>query len=351
MKRLFGRSTVPLVVLVVAAAIVVPRAMRSRRLPELNLFNWTEYMPQEILDAFAKEFRVKINYDTYSSNEEMLAKLTAGAAGYDIIVPSDYMVSVLLQQDLLEPLDKQALTNWDNLDPNFLNLEFDPSNRYSVPYMWGTVGLAVNTTFVKETITKWGDLWDPKYKGRIVLPDDPREIIGMGLQVTGKSRNSTEPKDLEAAKQKLRDLMPSIKAFDSDSPKSLLLSGEVHLGMVWNGEAVLAAVENPKIIYVLPAEGGGIWMDTLAIPKSAKNKKLAHEFINFMLRPEISARLSEAFPYGNPNKASHALTDPGILSNPAAYPSASALRKAEWLTDVGEATVLYDRIWTELKGQ
>lgn len=351
MKKLLGRWTVPLLVVVIIAAILVPRALRSRRRPELNLFNWTEYMPQEILDAFAKEFRVKINYDTYSSNEEMLAKLTAGAAGYDIIVPSDYMVSVLIQQGLLEPLDKKALTNWNNLDPAFLNLEFDPDNHFSVPYMWGTVGLAVDTTFVKEDITKWADLWDPKYKGHIVLPDDPREIIGMGLQVVGKSRNSTDPKDLEAAKQKLQGLMPAVKAFDSDSPKSLLLSGEVHLGMVWNGEAVLAAAENPKIIYVLPAEGGGIWMDTLAIPKSAKNKSLAHEFINFMLRPEISAKLSEAFPYGNPNRASHELTDPSILNNPAAYPPASALKKAEWLTDVGEATVLYDRIWTELKGE
>ena len=350
MKKLLGRWTVPLLILLVAA-IFVPRAMRGRQASDLNIFNWTEYMPQEILDAFAKEYQVKINYDTYSSNEEMLAKLTAGASGYDIIVPSDYMVSVLLKQDLLEPLDKEALTNWDNLDPRFLNLDFDPENRYSVPYMWGTVGIAVNTELVKEKITKCEDLWNPKYAGHVVLPDDPREIIGMGLQVIGKSRNSTDPDDLEGAKRKLRSLMPAVKAFDSDSPKSLLLSGEVYLGMVWNGEAVLAALENPNIIYVMPEEGGGIWMDTLAIPKSARNKELAHEFINFLLRPEISAQLSEAFPYGNPNKESHALTDPVILNNPAAYPPDSAVQKAEWLEDVGEATVVYDRIWTELKGE
>ena len=351
MKKILGRWTVPLVILLIAAAIIETRTQRGRQTAELHIFNWPEYMPQEILDAFAKEYQVRINYDTYSSNEEMLAKLTAGASGYDIIVPSDYMVSVLLKQGLLEPLNKEVLTNWDNLDPRFLNLEFDPENRYSVPYMWGTVGIAVNTEFVKDKITKWEDLWNPKYAGYIVLPDDPREIIGMGLQVIGKSRNSTDPQDLEAAKQKLSALMPAVKAFDSDSPKSLLLSGEVYLGMVWNGEAVLAALENPNILYVIPEEGGGIWMDTLAIPKSAKNKDLAHEFINFLLRPEISAQLSEAFPYGNPNKASHAFTDPKILNNPAAYPPESALQKAEWLKDVGEATVIYDRILTELKAE
>ena len=260
MKKILGRWTVPLVILLIAAAIIVPRTLRGRQTAELNIFNWTEYMPQEILDAFAKEYQVRINYDTYSSNEEMLAKLTAGASGYDIIVPSDYMVSVLLKQGLLEPLNKEVLTNWDNLDPRFLNLEFDPENRYSVPYMWGTVGIAVNTEFVKDKITKWEDLWNPKYAGYIVLPDDPREIIGMGLQVIGKSRNSTDPQDLEAAKQKLSALMPAVKAFDSDSPKSLLLSGEVYLGMVWNGEAVLAALENPNILYVIPEEGGIGWI-------------------------------------------------------------------------------------------
>jgi spermidine/putrescine transport system permease protein len=318
---------------------------------QLNIFNWTEYLPQEILDTFAREFNVKVNYDTYSSNEEMLAKLTAGASGYDIVVPSDYMISVLTKQGLLEPLDKKALPNMKNLDPDFLNHDFDPGNRYSVPYMWGTLGIAVNTDRVKEKITAWKDLWDPKYRGRVVVPDDSREMIGVALQVLGKSRNSTNSSDLQAAKELLLKLKPSIKAFDSDSPKSLLLSGEVWLGIVWSGEAALANMENPKITYVLPEEGGGIWMDNLAIPKSARNKDLAHEFINFLLRPDISAKLSKAFPYGNPNLASHALTDEWILENPICYPSKEALKKAEWLKDVGSATLLYDRIWTELKGQ
>ena len=347
MKKLGYRWTT--LAICVTLAWLSSMACAARRLPELSVFNWTEYLPQEILNAFTKEFGVRVNYDTYSSNEEMLAKLSAGAAGYDIIVPSDYMVSILRKQNLLAPLNKQALTNWRNLDPQWLNLDFDPGNTYTVPYMWGTVGLAVNTSYVKEKITGWHDLWNPKYKGRVVLPDDPREVVGLGLQVLGKSRNSTNTNDLEAAKQKLQSLMPAVKAFDSDSPKSLLLSGEVYIGMVWSGEAVLASMENPRITYILPQEGGGIWMDVLAIPRAARNKDTAHQFIDFLLRPQISAQLSKAYPYGNPNKASHAFTDPKILNNPAAYPPAAALKKTEWLTDVGQATLVYDRIWTELK--
>lgn len=351
MPRLPQRSVVVAALLVSFLLCQATALAALRRTPELNVFNWTEYLPQEVLNAFAKEYGVKVNYDTYSSNEEMLAKLSAGASGYDIVVPSDYMVTILRKQNLLEPLDKKALPNMKNLEPSLLNQEFDPGNKYSVPYMWGTVGIAVNTTKVKEKITGWKDLWNTKYKGRIVLPDDSREVIGMALQVLGKTRNSTNAKDLEAAKQRLKSLVPLVKAFDSDSPKSLLLSGEVYLGMVWSGEAVLANMENPNIIYVIPEEGGGIWMDNLAIPKSARNKDMAHKFIDFLLRPQIGAKLSEAYPYGNPNKASHAFTSPEIIKNPACYPSAAALKRAEWLTDVGAATVIYDRIWTELKGE
>lgn len=318
---------------------------------ELNMFNWTEYLPQSVIDGFEKEFGVKVNYDTYSSNEEMQAKLQAGASGYDIVVPSDYMVNVLIKQGLLEPLSKAEIPNLKNVGQEFLDQPFDPGNRYTVPYMWGTTGLAVNSEKVKEPITSFNDLWNPKFKGRIVLLDDSREVIGMALKALGYSRNSTDPKQLEASKKKLQELMPLVKAFDSDSPKSLLLSGEVWLGLVWSGEAALANQENPHIVYVLPKEGGGRWQDNLAIPKGARHKRTAEVFINYLLRPEVSAELSQAFPYGNPNVVSHKLTPPEILKNPASYPPSDMLGKAEWLKDVGSATVLYDRIWTEVKGE
>lgn len=338
-------------VVCVAAVVVAVRAFSPKKQQQLNVFIWTEYLPQSVIDAFSKEYGVKVNYDTYSSNEEMLAKLTAGASGYDVIVPSDHIVTILLNKDLLLPLDKEQLPNLVNIDPQFLDKDFDPGNKYTVPYMWGTVGIAVNTEKVKEKITSAKDLWNPKYKGRIVLLDDPREIIGLTLQMLGKSRNSTNPADLEAAKAKLKELLPSVKAFDSDSPKSLLLSGEAYLGVVWSGEAALANIENPNIAYVIPSEGGGMWMDNLAIPKTSKNKELAQKFINFLLRPEVSVELSKAYPYGNPNKAALALLDPKLLANKASYPPAESLKHVEWLKDVGAATTEYDRVWTELKGE
>lgn len=186
--------------LVLAAIVVVATASvsHSATKQQLNLFCWTEYIPQEVLDAFSKEYGVRVNYATYSSNEEMLAKLTAGASGYDVVVPSDHVVTILTKKQMLLPLDKAQLPNMKNLDPAFLNKPFDPGNKYSVPFMWGTVGIVINTEKVKEKITYFKDLWNPKYKGRIVMLDDPREILGLTLQMLGKSRNSTEPKDLEA---------------------------------------------------------------------------------------------------------------------------------------------------------
>jgi spermidine/putrescine-binding protein len=341
-------------IIAVALVGVIVFALRggSGRKEQLNLFCWTEYIPQSVLDAFAKEYNVKVNYATYSSNEEMLAKLTAGAAGYDVIIPSDHVIKVLGNQGKLIPLNKELLPNMANLDPAWMNLHFDPDNKYSVPFMWGTVGIVVNTDKEKDPITSFKDLWKPQYKGKIVVLDGAREIIGMALQMVGKDQNTTSEADLQLAKNELSTLMPSIKAFDSDSPKSMLLSGEVTIGVVWSGEAALVIRDQPgKFSYLLPSEGGSIWMDSMAIPTTSQNPELAHKFINFILRPEISAQLSDAFLYGNPNLAAHALMPPEMLSNPASYPSESALEKAEWLDDVGAAAALYDRVWTELKGQ
>lgn len=317
----------------------------------LNLYNWAEYMPESIIKGFEQEFGAKVNYDTFSNNEEMLAKLQAGASGYDLIFPSDYMVQVMANLKLLQPLDKAKLKNWKNLGKDWLDLYFDKGNKYSVPYLWGTLGIAYNSLKVKKAITSWNDLWDDKYKGRIVLPNDSREVIGAILQSCGFSRNSTNKKELQRAKAEFKKLMPLVKVFDTDSPKTLLMSGEVWIGMVWSGEAALANQENPKIKYVIPKEGGGIFMDNICIPKSAPHKELAHKFIDYVLRPEVSAQLSEAFPYGNPNAASHALTSKKIMSNPASYPPKASIAKAEWLKDVGDFTTEYDRIWTEVKGQ
>lgn len=325
---------------------------------ELNLYAWSEYIPQALLDGFTQETGIKVNYDTYSSNEELLAKLQAGASGYDVIVPSDYTVSILVKQGLLEELDLSQIPNFANIFDEMKNQYFDPGNKYSVPYQWGTVGLVFDTTKITTRPTKWADLWDPAYAGRVVLLDDEREVIGMVLMTLGYDKNSTDPAQLEEAKAKLSELKPNVRLFDSDSPKTALLAGEVWLGQTWNGEAAIAHNENPAIDYICPEEGCGIWLDNLSIPKGAQHKDAALKFINYVLKPEASILVTKEFPYSNPNKAALEYLK---QQDPAAYeaymnfkatnPSLEDIQKAQPVKDIGQATALWDRIWTEVKGE
>jgi spermidine/putrescine-binding protein len=258
---------------------------------------------------------------------------------------------------MLEPIDLGHIPNFVNIDDAFKNPSFDPGNKYTVPYQWGTTGIAVNTAKVAKPVTKFADLWDPSFKNNLVLPDDEREVIGMALLVLGDDKNSTDPAQLEAAKQKLIELKPNIKLYDSDSPKTALLSGEVVAGVVYNGEASLAYQENPKITYVLPEEGAGLWYDNLAIPKGAPHKDAATAFINFVLRPDMSILITKFFPYSTANKAALELLktqDPDTyklyMESPATNPPADAIKKAQLVKDVGDATQLWDKVWTEVKG-
>jgi len=316
----------------------------------LNIYNWTEYMPDSILRDFEDEFGIRIVYDTYANNEEMLAKLLAGGLGqYDLIVPSDYMVGIMIEEGLLEEIDHSLIPNLVHIDKKYLDTPYDPGNRYSLPYLWGTTGIAYNTRYIKEPITSWNDLWNPAYARRVMLLDDSREVVGMALQALGYSANETSPEALREARQKLIELAPRVIAYDNGIGKDLLVSEEVWIAHAWNGDAALAMEENPYITYVLPKEGGVTWQDNLAIPKGAPNKRAAHLFINFLYRPEISARLAREFPFGTPNVAALELLPEEVRTNPAAYPDPEALAKAEWLEDVGEATEEYDRIFTEMR--
>lgn len=324
---------------------------------ELNLYGWSEYVPQDLLDAFSQKYGIKVNYDTYASNEELLAKLQAGASGYDVIIPSDYMITVMSKLGMLEPIDLSHIPNFANIDDQFKNPPFDPGNKYTVPYQWGTVGIAVNTEKVQKPITRFADLWDPMFKNNLVVLDDEREIIGMALVLLGYDKNATDPAQLEAAKKKLQELTPNIKLYDSDSPKTALLSGEVIAGVVWNGEAALAHQENPAITYVLPEEGCGLWYDNLAMPKNPPHKDAAEAFINWVLSPEMSILITRDFPYSNPNKAALELLaekDPeaykAYMDFPATNPPAEAIKKCHLIKDVGEAMTLWDKTWTEIKG-
>lgn len=325
---------------------------------ELNLYAWTDYVPQKLLDDYTAKYGIKVNYDTYSSNEEMLAKLQAGASGYDLAIPSDYMVDVMVKQDMLEPLDMTQIPNFANVDTRFTNQYYDPGNKYSVPYQWGTTALAYDKTRVPFEPKSWADLWDLKYKNRLVMLDDSREVPGMVLQVLGFDKNSTDPAQLDQAKAKLIALKPNILLFNSDDPETALITGEAWAGLVYNGNASLAYKEDPNIAYICPTEGCGLWFDNLAIPKGAPHPDAAMAFLNFMLEPAESILITQEFPYSNPNKAG---LDYLKANDAAAYdkymgfagtnPSADFLARAVEVRDVGNATGLYDQLWTNFKGQ
>lgn len=324
---------------------------------EVNLYAWSEYVPQALLDNFTAETGIKVNYDAYSSNEELMAKLQAGASGYDVIIPSDYTVTILVNQGLLEKMDMAQVPNFKNIGDPFKNRDFDPGNQYTVPYQWGTACLVLDTSEVTRPITKWADLWSPEFEQRLVLLDDEREVLGMVLMTLGYDRNSTDPAQLEEAKVKLIELMPNVRLFDSDSPKTALLAGEVWLGLTWNGEAALARSENSDIDYIFPEEGCSIWFDNLAIPKDAPHIDAALKFINFVLEPASSLLISLEFPYSNPNLAALDLMkteEPdayeAYMNFAATNPSADQLARTYPVKDIGEATALWDRIWTEVKG-
>lgn len=343
MRRVAVRSLSVMLVLV----LVVGSSFARER---LNIFNWSEYMPDSILRDFEAEYDVDVVYDTYGSNEEMLAKLMAGGLGqYDLVVPSDYMVAVMIEEGLAEEIDLTQIPNLTHIDPKYLDTPYDPGNRFSLPYMWGTTGIAYNTRLIKSPITSWNDLWDPAYNRRLLLLDDSREVIGMALQSLGYSINETDSARLKEAQRRLSELAPRVVAYDNGFGKDLLVSEEVWIAHTWNGDAAMAMEENSDITYVLPKEGGVTWQDNVVIPKGAPNVRSAHLFINYLYRPEVSAVLAAEFPYGSPNKDARTLLPDEVRNNPAAYPDPEAIAKAEWIEDVGDATVTYDRIYTEIR--
>ncbi len=324
----------------------------------LNLYAWSEYVPQQLLDDFSAKYGIKVNYDTYSSNEEMLAKLQAGASGYDVIIPSDYTVAIMIKQAMLEPLDSTQLSNFSNLDPRFINRDYDPGNKYTIPYQWGTTGLIYDKTLVPSEPKKWADLWDPAYKGRLVFLDDEREVLGMALQVLGYDRNSTNESELNQAEQKLLELKPNILKFDSDAPETAIISGETWAGLVYNGNASLALAEDTNVAYICPTEGCTIWFDNLAIPSGAPHKDAAMLFLNWVLDPQQSILITKEFPYSNPNKAALELLktdDPTLYESYMAFsgtnPDDAFLAASKPIVDVGEATALYDSLWTDFKSK
>jgi spermidine/putrescine transport system substrate-binding protein len=333
----------------IVAGAVVAAAVAARGAEELNLFAWSEYVPQAVLDTFTEETGIRVNYETYASNEEMLSKLIGGGGGadYDLVQPSEYVIEALGAEGLLEAIDFTRVPNIRNIGKEFLNLPHDPQQKFSVPYMAGSVGIVVDTAKVKEPVRGFADVFSGRYANRIVVLDDNRELLAWALRVLGEDINAINPQTIERARPVLAGWLPQIKIYDSDSPKTALLNGEVDIGIVWSGEAAILHNEDKRFAYVLPAEGAHLFIDSLAIPKGAKHKANAEAFLDFILRPEISVLISAEFPYTNPNVEARKLLTPAQLANPASYPPAA---KLDTFRDIGTAAALADKLVTDLKG-
>lgn len=341
-----------------AASVTSERCGDPSQLSDsISFYNWSDYIDPEILTMFEEECGVEVIYDTFSSNEDLLAKLQAGATGYDLIVPSDYMVTIMLQLGLLKELDHANIPNLENLAERFRNTPYDPGNQYSVPYQWGTAGIGYDADAVEVPPTSLADLFDPeqaqRFAGQMSLLNDARETIGAALKYLGYSVNSTDEAELEEAKQVLLGIKEYVLTFDNDTYADLMVSGEIVMGHGWNGEFYQAIFENEdrNLVFAVPEEGLTIFTDNLAIPASAPNPYTAEVLINYLLDAEIGGMITNFTYFASPNAAAEAYILPEILEDPGIYPPAEVVDKMEFIRDVGEATQLYERIWTEIKAQ
>ena len=334
---------------IAAALVMLAGAVQADG--KLVVYNWAEYIPDGILADFEKETGIKVEYSTYENNEVMYSKLKIQKGkGYDIVVPSTYLVSKMRDEGLLQKVDKTKLSNFKNLMPDLLNKPYDPNNDYSVPYLWGSTGIGVNSEEIDpSTVSKWADLWDTKWKNKLLLVDDVREAFGMALQKNGHSVNTKNPDEIKQAYEDLQKLMPNVRVFNADAPREPFLAGDVNLGMIWSGEANMAQKENDKIQYIYPKEGSGFWVDSLTIPAGAENVENAHKFIDYMLKPEVGKKVVEQLGYSTPNKEVKALVDTKLQNNPIIFPPSDILSKAEFQQDVGDAIKLYNDYWEKLK--
>jgi len=307
---------------------------------EVYVFNWGEYIDEETIKMFEKETGIDVIYEEFQTNEEMYPKVEAGATTYDIVCPSDYMIAKMVDNNMLAEL------NWDNL-PNAKqhigaqyyekSEEFDPGNKYSVPYCWGTVGILYNTSMVKEPVTSWSILWDEDYKDNILMQSSVRDLFMVGLKLNGYSMNSTDKEELDAAKQSLIEQKPLVQAYVIDQVRDKMIGGEAALGVIYSGEAIYTQRENPDLEYVVPEEGSNVWIDSWCILKDAPNKENAEKFIDFMCRPEIALMNFEYITYSTPNDSARELIeDEDIRNSKIAFPDLSEYNDMETFSYLGD---------------
>lgn len=327
---------------------------------EVYVYNWGEYIDEEVISMFEEETGIKVVYDMFETNEDMYPVIEAGGRTYDVVCPSDYMIQRMLENDMLAPLDFANIPNVDQVDPKFMerSKSFDPENRYSVPYCWGTVGILYNTGMVapKDAPTRWSDLWDEKFKGEILMYDSIRDAFMVALKSLGHSMNSTDRTQLEEARDLLIRQKPLVQAYVMDQVRDKMIGGEAALGVIYSGEMLYIQEEvaaqglDYGLEYVIPQEGTNVWIDSWVVPANAKNKENAETWINFLCRPDIAKMNFEYITYATPNKGAFELLDEDLQNNKAIFPDIESLDNCEVFKYLGdEADSIYNDLWKEVK--
>ena len=329
---------------------------------ELYVYNWGEYIDEDVISQFEEETGITVVYDLFETNEEMYPVIEAGAVNYDVVCPSDYMIQKMRENDLMAELNFDNIPNIDQIDPAYMEMSqaFDPENKYSVPYCWGTVGILYNTKLLDElgvpAPTKWADLWDERLSGEILMQDSVRDAFMVALKKDGYSMNSESKDELEQAKQELIDQKPLVQAYVIDQVRDKMIGGEAAVGVIYSGEMLYIQDEavslglDYDLEYVIPEEGTNLWLDSWVIPKNAKNKENAEKWIDFMCRPEIAKANFEYITYPTPNKGAFELLDEDMQNNKAVFPDIDSLKDSEVYQYLGDDTdAIYNELWKEVK--
>ena len=355
--RFFFQKLIPVAMadLIVIGAFMYGQKDGTSKNGQVIVYNWGEYIDPEIIDLFEEETGIDVIYEEFETNEIMYPKIQSGAIAYDVVCPSDYMIQRMIENDLLAEINYDHIPNLKYIGDNYMKMsrQFDPENKYSVPYLWGTVGILYNKKMVDEPVDSWGILWDKKYEDSILMQDSVRDAFAVALKYLGYSLNSTDLDELEAAKNLLIEQKPLVQAYVIDQVRDKMIGGEAALGVIYSGEALYCQQENPDLDYVIPKEGTNIWIDSWVIPKNAKNVENAEAFINFLCRPDIAKMNFDYITYSIPNTAGRDLIeDESLRNSPIAFPDDSKLENCETFRFLGDDNdALYNRLWREIKSK
>ncbi|ACL75264.1 ABC transporter substrate-binding protein [Ruminiclostridium cellulolyticum] len=347
MKKIISR------VLMMAATLSVSFALTgcggaSNDKITLKVFNWGDYIGEEVIQKFEDKYNINVQYSIFTTNEDMYVKMKAGGGDYDVVIPSDYMIKKMINEGMVKKIDLNNIPNYKYIDDKFKNLSFDPNNEYSVPYMWGTVGIIYNKTMVKEPVDSWNILWDKKYDKQIFMLDSLRDSIGVTLKKLGYSLNTKNKDELERAKNELIKQKDIVQAYVGDEVKDKMIMDEGAMAVVWSGDAVYMKSQNKDLEYVIPKEGSNLWFDSMVIPSNAKHQKEAEDFINFMCETEIALENTNYIGYSTPQTEAKKKVAPALLKDITAYPTDEQIKNCEVFIDLDASIKDYDKIWTEI---